>query len=163
VGYKRTDLKVLAFGGMLQGEAGAQVAEGDDVGGIAGKVVEVVRTWGELAVIFEELQERDDVRHAPTKMPVEVVDAGGVGAEAGEDGSAARVAERYLAISAVEAHVGRDQPVEVRSGGDAIAGRVENVTEVVDGDAEDIGARLRCGEKGKGRGRSASRGAATPR
>lgn len=85
-----------------------------------------------------ELGESDGVGEGVAEVAVEVVDLGGVGPEAGEDGGTRGVAEGDLAVGAFEEEAAGVEAVEVGGGEAGGAGAAEDVAEVVDGDEEDV-------------------------
>lgn len=94
----------------------------------------------------ERLRERDAVtrRRRGAEARREPVDAGGGGAEAGEEAGARRVAERCLAVGVGERGAAGGEAVEVRGERLRVAVQVADpVVEVVDGDEEHVRPRRR--------------------
>ena len=77
-------------------------------------VVELTDAGDRVAVVLEQLRHRDHVRDHLAEFLGVVVDAGRVRAQAREEGGAARVAERVLAVGAVEADTFAGEGVDVR-------------------------------------------------
>ena len=95
-------------GGRVIEAAGADLV-GDAV------VVDFADTRGVIAVVFEKLRERDDVREVFADGHAVAVNLRGVRAEAAEEGGAAGVAERILAIGAVKADALFGEAIDVRA------------------------------------------------
>ncbi len=129
---------VAAFG-VEDGVPGGGIVEAvgaDAVGDVV--VVDFADAVGGAAGLAVELGEGDGVGEGVAEVAVEVVNLGGVGAEAGEDGGAGGVAEGDLAVCAFEEEAAGVEAVEVGGGEAWGAGAVEDVAEVVDGDEEDV-------------------------
>ena len=77
-------------------------------------VVELADATDRVAVVLEHLRQRHHVRDHLAEFLRVIVHAGRVGAQAGQEGRAARVAEGILAIGAIEADPFAGERVDVR-------------------------------------------------
>jgi hypothetical protein len=118
---------------------GGRVVEagGADVAGHA-VVIDLADAAGPVAVVAEELREGDDVGQGGAEVFGEVIDAGGVRREAGQQGGAGGAAEGELGVGAVEADAGAGDAVDVRRFDEGMAVATEAGVEVVDGEEEDV-------------------------
>lgn len=110
---------------------------GADLAGIA-VVVNLADARDRVAVLPEELRERHDVRMDRPEVRLQVVDANGIGAEAGQHRCTARVAQRELHVGAIEPDSARGEPVEVRRLDQRMALGAEIEVEIVGHDEQDV-------------------------
>lgn len=97
-------------------------------------MVDFAETLNVVAVIFEILWKSDDVGDCFAEVGDQVVDAGGVGACAGEEAGAAGGTDGLLAVGAVKNDAGGSDAVDVRGVDVGAAVAVEFRAQVVDGD-----------------------------
>lgn len=138
------------FGGVPGGLLiGAPPGDGPTGVVVETTVEEFAEAGGGEAVLLEELGEGDGVGHGAAEVVLEVVDFGGVGAEAGEEAGAGGAADGLLAIGVGEDGATAGEGVDV--GGMNVAGAVatELGTHVVDGNEQDV-ADTGGGEQGGG-------------
>ena len=93
---------------------------------------------GDVAVVFEVLREGDDIGQDAAEVVFEIVNFGGVGTAAEEQGSARGAADGLLAIGAREAEGSRGEPVNIGRDGEGVAVAADGGFQVVDGDEEDV-------------------------
>ena len=91
-----------------------------------------------LVYCFQQLRQRDDVGQSITEQRAVIGDAGVIRAEAGEERTAARVADGILHVGAVEADGARGKPVNMRRLDRGVAVTAERVAQVIDRDEEDV-------------------------
>ena len=105
------------------------------------------RGGGHVAVLPEVLRQRDHLRHVQAEPASVAGNAGVRGASAGEQRRARRVAQRVLAIGAVESHAAARQRVDVRRlHRKAVAAQPH--VEIVGGDEQHVGpCRRRRGQR----------------
>jgi len=101
-------------------------------------VVKLPHARGEIAVVLEELRQRDYVREDLADRSGVVVNAGGVGAKTAQERRAAGIAERILAVGAVEADAARGEAVNVWRFDERMVVAAEGGVEVVNGDEENV-------------------------
>ena len=103
-------------------------------------VVDLPDTRDEVPVPSEHLRQRDDVGDDLAKVGLQVVDARGIGPQAGQQRHPARAAQRKLRVGAVEPDAACGQAIQVGSLDQRMPERAEVVVEIVGHDQEHVGA-----------------------
>jgi len=125
-------------------------------------VIDLAEALGVVAIVLEVLGQGDNVGQNPAEVGLEVVDAGGLGTQTGEQGGAGRAAHGLLAVGTGKPGALRSQAVDV--GGLHLGATVaaQLGAHVVGGDEEHVapfprwrclgqGAKAcRCGQKARG-------------
>src|SRR5439155_3955556 len=115
-------------------------------------VEDLARPDRRVALRAEMLGKGDDVGQVLPEVRGVLLDARRVGPPAGHEGRSARVAERILAVGAVEPDPSRRQAVDVRRPDERMAIAADAIVEIVRGDKEDIELPLRVGDLGSAAG-----------
>jgi hypothetical protein len=130
------DVAALGVEDAVPGGRVIEAVGADAVGHVV--VEDLADACGDSAAPPEQLGQGDGVGQGVAEMAVEVVNLGGVGAEASEDGGAGGIAKGELAVGAFEEEAAGVEAVEVGGGEAGGPGAAEDVAEVVDGDEEDV-------------------------
>ena len=104
----------------------------------AAEVKDFPEGGGVAPVLLEELGQRDDRGQTIAEHRTVVGDAGLVGAESGEERTAAGIADGVLHVGAVETDGPRGEAIDVRGLDGGVAVTAEGVAQIVDGDEEDV-------------------------
>ena len=104
-------------------------------------VKEFAETNANVAGLLKGLRQSHDARQRFTKMRLEIPNAQRIGPAAGEDGSARGIADRLLAIGALEDDATPREGIEVRRLHLGMAVAAEVGPEIVGGDQEHVGPR----------------------
>lgn len=100
---------------------------------------------GNTGEVGEELRQQDDLGMPPAHRNLVAEDAGGIRPKPREERRAARIANRVLAMRAIEAHPARREPVEVRRFDLRVAVAAEARAQIVSDDEEDVEGASRRG------------------
>ena len=109
--------------------------------GAVADVKDFAHGLGAVAVAHEELRERDGVGVGVAEVAAKLVEPGGGGARAEEQGETGGGADGLVAIRGVEAQAASDEAVEIRRDGGAVAVGAERGLQVIDEDEENVRAR----------------------
>ena len=118
-----------------------QAPGGGIVVGAVADVKNFAHGLGAVAVAHEQLRERDGVGVGVAEVAAKLVEPGGGGARAEEQGETGGGADGLVAIRGVEAQAASDEAVEIRRDGGAVAVGAERGLQVIDEDEENVRAR----------------------
>src|SRR5688572_18345634 len=111
-------------------------------------MIDLAERDGRVAVFAEVLWQRDVARHDAAQRSVQVVDAGGVGAQSTKQRRAGGSAQRLLRVRTFEQQPLRRQSIDTGSYGARASVGADLWSEIVHDEQEDIHSRrhgLRCG------------------
>ena len=133
---------LVGFGEGVGGGFGGPVRDGPGGGVFAVAVAlmeDFAHGFGAVAVLFEVLGEGDGVGGGFAEVGGEVVDAEGLGAQAGHEGVARGGADGLVGVGGLEEEAAFGEAVDVGGFGEGIAEGGDGGFEVVDADEEDVG------------------------
>jgi NADPH-dependent ferric siderophore reductase len=104
-------------------------------------VIDLADARSEIAAASEHLRQRYDVWQNRSKVRLQVMDAGRVRPEAGQERDPARTAQRELRVRAVEPDSARGQPIDIWTLHQLVAVRSQVVVEIVGHDEEHVRPR----------------------
>jgi hypothetical protein len=126
------------FGESVGGRPRRLPRHGPRRGVIEPAVIDLAHALDEIAVLFEMLAERDDIREGGPKMRFQIPNLRRVGSGAGHETGARGRAHGLLAVGAVERHAGFGDPIDIRALDIAVSISAELGTQIVDGNKEDV-------------------------
>lgn len=100
------------------------------------------------AIALKELRQGNHLGNAGAEMFLQVINAGGIGRQAGEQGSPRRAAQRQLTIGAVKANAGAREAIEVRRPRQPFPTGAEGMVQIIRGDKQHVALRAAlCGQR----------------